>query len=162
MKRLPLIKQLLFALILIGGMNIFSSCDSCSHKTDGSSEGTRDGMDANGDTRGSEEPADNENSGSTEGTGSGTANDGKTASTSVKATTTSKTTTTSSANNKDNELSEAEIANMVENSDARSGTVDKKGNPVVSSGASGSGTGTGTGSTGNNSRVTTRKAQKSN
>lgn len=158
MKRLPLIKQLLFTLILIGGMNIFSSCDSCSNKTDGSS----DGIDANGDTRGSEEPADNENSGSTEGTGSGTANDGKTASTSVKATTTRRTTPTSSANNKDTGLSEAEITNQIENSDAKSGTIDKKGNPIVSSGASGSGTGTGTGSTGNNSRVTTREAQKSN
>jgi hypothetical protein len=162
MKRLPLIKQLLFALILIVGMNIYSSCDSCSHKTDGSSEGTRDGIDANGDTRGSEEPADNENSGSTEGTGSSTVNDGKTTSTTVKATTTRRTSSTSSANNKDTGLSEAEITNQIENSDAKSGTVNKKGNPVVSSGASGSGTGTGTGSTGNNSRVTTREAQKSN
>lgn len=161
MKRLILIKQLLFPLILIAGMNIYSSCDSC-NRPDSNTEGVRDGMDANGDKRGSEEPADNENSGSTEGTGSGTVNDGKTTSTSVKTTTISKTTTTSSENNKDNGLSETEITNMVENSDAKSGTVDKKGNPVVSSGASGSGTGTGTGSTGNNSRVTTREAQKSN
>lgn len=162
MKRLTLIKQLFAALVLIAAMNIYSSCDRCT-RTDGNKEGTRDGIDANGDTRGSEEPADNENSGSTEGTGGGTVNDGKTSSTSVKATTGSRTTTTtSSTNSKNNGLSEAEITNMVENSDAKSGTVDKKGNPVVSSGASGSGSGTGTGSTGNNSRVTTREAQRSN
>jgi len=162
MKKLTVIKQLFFATLLIAGMNIYSSCDSCNRKTDGSSEGTRDGVDANGDTRGSEEPADNENSGSTEGTGGGTANDSKTSSTPVKASSGNKTTNTSTlgTGTKNNGPSEEEITNQVENSDAKSGAVDKNGNPIRSGGNSGSGSGTGTGSTGNNSRVSTKEAQK--
>lgn len=163
MKTPILIKQLFFTLVLIAGMNIYSSCDSCSRQPDGNSEGTRDGMDANGDTRGSEEPADNENSGSTEGTEGGSANDGKTASVAVKATTAGKTNTSASTStSKSTGPSDAEITNLIENSDAKSNAVDKNGNPIVNSGASGTGSGTGTGSTGNNSKVTTREAQRSN
>ena len=158
MKKLTLIKQLFFASTLIAGINIYSSCDGCNRQPDGSSEGTRDGMDANADTRGSEEPADNENSGSTEGT----ANDGKTSSTSIKASSGSKTTNTSTTatGTKNSEPTEEEITNQVENSNA-SHAYDKNGKPIISSGASGSGMGTGTGSTGNNSKVTTKEDQKS-
>ena len=135
-------KQLLLAALLIGGMQFYTSCDSCS-RTDGNSEGTEDAIEANGDTNGSESPADNENSGSTPGTGtdSGNGADGN----------------RSASNGNGNNLDQAQVTNEIENSDAQK--VDRNGNPIRSSGASGSGTGTGTGSTGNNSKVTSKEDQ---
>lgn len=165
MKKSILIKQLFFATLLTAGLSINTSCDSCS-RPDGSEQGTKDGEDANGDTRGSEEPADNENSGSTERSTdeSGNVTEGN-KSTSIEASSSGNTggkatrSTTSPATPK-KKLSEEEITNQVENSNA-SNAVDSKGNPIKSSGASGSGSGTGTGSTGNNSKVTNRADQKS-
>jgi hypothetical protein len=160
-----LIKQLFFTLLLVAGMSLYSSCDSCS-RPDPASEGTNDAMDANGDTRGSESPDDNENSGSTEGTGSnsGATHDGN-ASTSIQATTPETASGKTNQNNAvttntEKKLAEEEITNRVENSNA-SNAVDSKGNPIRSSGSSGTGQGTGTGSTGNNSKVTTKADQKS-
>ena len=140
MKKLT--KQLLLAALLVGGMQLYTSCDSCS-RTDGSGEGTEDAIEANGDTRGSESPGDNEGSGSTQGTGtdSGNGADGN----------------RSASNGTRNEIDQAQVANEIENSDAKK--VDRNGNPISSSGASGSGQGTGTGSTGNNSKVTSREDQ---
>lgn len=160
MKKLTVIKQFLFVSLLIAGMNIYSSCDGC-NRPDGNSEGTNDGMDTNGNTRGTEQPADNEDSGSTEGTGSGTANDGRTSSTSINSSTggTNSTSTVSTGTAKSG-LSDEEITNQVENSNASS-AYDKEGKPVISSGSAGTGSGTGTGTTGNNSRVRTKEDQKS-
>lgn len=135
-------KQLLLAALFIGGMQFYTSCDGCS-RTDGNSEGTQDAIEANGNTDGSESPGDNEGSGSTRGTGtdSGNAADGN----------------RSASNGTGNNLDQAQVTNEIENSDAQK--VDRYGNPVRSSGASGSGQGTGTGSTGNNSKVTSKADQ---
>lgn len=168
MKKLTIVRQALFTALIVAGMQLYSSCNSCSNRPEGQSEGTRDGMDANGDTRGSEEPADNENSGSTEGTGtdSGNASDGNrqavnTGKKSSVAPARGTATGAGGASANTNQMSQEEIDNMVENSDYKSAT-NKSGQPVRSSGDAGSGIGTGTGSTGNNSRVTTREAQQSN
>lgn len=166
MKKLTIIKQLLFVTLLIAGMNLYSSCNSCSNRPEGQTEGTRDGMDANGDNSATEGPADNDESGSTEGTGtnSGNASDGNSSAANTRKTSSATLTKTStggaSSTNKD-QMSQEEIDNMVENSDYKSAK-DKNGQPIRNSGDAGSGMGTGTGSTGNNSRVTTREAQRGN
>lgn len=160
------IKQFFFAATLVAGMNIYSSCDSCSRKTESTEETTTD--------KESYESATEEDT-MTTGDNTGTMNDGSTSSTSIhqssgsgngksgNATTTTKTstTTTASGSNKDEEARQQAITDMVENSDAKS-AVDKNGKPIRSSGDAGTGSGTGTGSTGNNSKVTTREAQKAN
>lgn len=142
------IRQYLIAALLIGSMGLYTSCDSC-NRVDGNKEGTEDGRDVNGDTRGSESPSDNEDSGSTPGTNTnaGSSSDNSSAS----------TTTSGTGSRK---LTQDEITNQVENSNA-SKAVDSNGDPIRSSGTSGAGLGTGTGSTGNNSKVTSREDQKS-
>jgi len=64
------LRSILIVAVLFGGMNLFSSCDGCSRSSGTNNEGTETGNSANGESRGSEQPADNENSGSTEGTNS--------------------------------------------------------------------------------------------
>jgi hypothetical protein len=168
MKTTTIIKQLLFTLLVIAGLNIYSSCDSCNRKDDSTQENTTD--------TDSYESADEED---TITTGDNTGmNDGSTSSTSINATSgsgngkngttsgSSKTpntagTATASGSSKDDAAKQQAITDMIENSDAKS-AVDKNGKPIRSSGDAGTGTGTGTGSTGNNSRVTTREAQKAN
>lgn len=142
-------KQLLFAALLMGGMQFYTSCDGCS-RTDGNREGTEDAIEANGNTDGSETPADNENSGRTEGTGT-SAGPGSGNNSTNEA---SGSTNTGAANQS---LDQAQVTNEIENSDAHK--VDSQGNPVRSSGSAGSGMGTGTGSTGNNSKVTSKADQ---
>jgi len=164
MKKLTIIKQAFFATAIVAGMNIFSSCDSCSRKEAGPDETTTD-MNTDADT------IDYDDSAYNDSTGTGI-NDGTNTSTSIKArsgstantkpATSSQASTGSASGTTKSGPSEEEIANQIENSDAKSGTVDKNGKPVRSSGAAGSGQGTGTGSTGNNSRVTTKEAQKGN
>ena len=151
MKKLRGIKQFLMIAMLLGSIGLFSSCDGCS-RTDGNSEGTEDGRDANSDARGTESPADNEDSGSTPGTNttSGNSSDNSSASTYGSV---------SGSSSDSRQLSEAEITNRIENSNA-SNAVDSEGNPIQSGGTSGTGQGTGTGSTGNNSKVTSREDQK--
>jgi len=144
-----IMRQLFIASFLIAGMSFFSSCDGCS-RTDGTGEGTEDAVEANGDTDGSEFPADNEDSGSTEGTGT-SAGPGSGNNTTNEA---SGSTNTGAANES---LDQAQITNDIEHSDARK--VDRQGDPVRSSGSAGSGMGTGTGSTGNNSKVTSKADQ---
>ncbi len=159
MKKPTLIKHLLLTLLVIAGTNIFSSCDSCTRKTTETTTTTgTESMDttSTGDDTGF---INDDSSGNTS-----RVNDG-TASISTSSASRSKTatgTSTAAAGTKKSGLSEEEITNRIENSDARSGAVDKNGNPVKSSGDAGTGMGTGTGSTGNNSRVTTREAQKGN
>lgn len=162
MKKPALIKQLFFASIAIAGMNLFSSCDGCSRKTTETTTVTTETTDTTSTTSDDTGYINDDNSGNTSGV-----NDGTTSSASIRTSTPagSKTTTgtsTAATGTKKSGLSEEEITNQIENSDARSGAVDKKGNPIKSSGDAGSGMGTGTGSTGNNSRVTTREAQKGN
>lgn len=161
MKKLTIIKQAFFATAIIAGMNIFSSCDSCSRKEAGPDETTTD-MNTDGDTTSYDDSAYDDS------TGTGI-NDGTNTSTSIKArsgstanTKPAASSTGSASGTTKSGPSEEEIANQIENSDAKSGTVNKNGKPVTSSGAAGSGQGTGTGSTGNNSRVTTKEAQKGN
>ena len=153
MKKITGIKQLLITTLLLGSMGLFSSCDGCS-RTDGTGEGTEDGRDANGDTRGSETSTDNEGSGSTPGTNTkgGNSTDNSSAS--------SGTSGSGSSGTGSRALTEEEITNQVENSNA-SRAVDANGDPIRSGGTSGTGQGTGTGSTGNNSKVTSREDQKS-
>lgn len=164
MKTITTIKQFVLTAILIAGINIYSSCDSCNRKDDNTQENTTDT-----DSYESAEEEDTLTTGDNTGM-----NDGSTSSTSINATSgsgtgksvstagTSKNTTgTSTATSKDEAAKQQAITDMIENSDAKS-AVDKNGKPIRSSGDAGSGTGTGTGSTGNNSRVTTREAQKAN
>jgi len=161
MKKLTIVKQSFFAAIALAGMNIFSSCDSCSRKNENTEEITTD-MNVDADTTAYDDSADS---------GSGM-NDGTNTSRSIKSTSGSGTATTkpatssssassstTSSGTKKSGLTEEEITNQIENSDAKS---DKNGKPIRSSGDAGSGQGTGTGSTGNNSRVTTKEAQKGN
>jgi len=164
MKKLTTIKQLFFAGVVLTGMNIFSSCDSCSRK-----EATPEGSETtttDADTTSYDDSAYDDSL----STGAST-NDGTNTSTPIRSkssnggTATTKPATSSSSSNdsgtKTSGLTEEEITNRIENSDAKS-AVDKNGKPIRNSGAAGSGLGTGTGSTGNNSRVTTKEAQKGN
>ena len=173
MKKQAIIKQLFFAGLFIGGMNIFSSCDSCSRKTENTEENTTidetyESSSAD-DTISSVDNSGAINDGSTSSAAinaSSTSGSGKTgnASRTTKTTTPAGNTSTSAStanNTKKEEARQQAITDMVENSDAKS-AVGKDGKPIRSSGDAGTGSGTGTGSTGNNSRVTTREAQKAN
>ena len=78
MKMIALLKRTLLVVIMVSGLTITSSCDSCNRPNGGSNDsGTGAGKEANGDIDGSARPADNEDSGSTEGTNtsSGTGSD---------------------------------------------------------------------------------------
>jgi|GEM_PF-3047362 len=170
MKTQRTIQQLCFSLLLMAGLNLFSSCESCSHKTENTEENTTE--------TNTYESTSEEDTVST-GDESASSNDGSTTSASIKAssgsgssksgnasgtsTSTMNATKTSTAvnNTKKEEAKQQAITDMVENSDAKS-AVGKDGKPIRSSGDAGTGSGTGTGSTGNNSRVTTREAQKAN
>ncbi len=165
MKKPTILKQLFFAGILIAGMNIYSSCNSCSretkHKTidpngyDYAVDENLDSIDST-DYNGATVNDGNSSSTSIGAVPSGNSNTGKTTSTTKPVTT---STTPTPNKNTANTTTQQEITNKIENSDY--GRVyDKDGKPMRDSGASGSGMGTGTGSTGNNSRVTTREAQK--
>lgn len=163
MNKLTTIKQLFFAGVVITGMNIFSSCDSCSRKestTEGSETTTTDA-----DTTSYEDSAydDSLSTGASTNDGTNTSTPIRSKSNNGTATTKPATTSSSSDNSgtKTSGMTEEEITNRIENSDAKS-AVDKNGKPIRNSGAAGSGLGTGTGSTGNNSRVTTKEAQKGN
>jgi hypothetical protein len=167
MKTATIIKQFLFATLLIAGMNIYSSCDSCNRKTESTETNTSDSESyesateedtvASGDNTGMMN--DGSTSSSTINASSGSGGSGKTVSSS-KTTNTTKTSTTSDKD-KNYEAKQQAITDRIENSDAKS-AVDKNGKPIRSSGDAGTGSGTGTGSTGNNSKVTTREAQKAN
>lgn len=168
MKTVALIKQFLFAATLIAVMNIYSSCDSCSRKSESTETNTTDSESYESateeDTTLSGDNTGTMNDGSTSSTSmsaaSGSGNSVKTVTTSKSATTT-KTTTAASDKDKNYEARQQAITDRIENSDAKS-AVDKNGNAIRSSGDSGTGSGTGTGSTGNNSKVTTREAQRAN
>ena len=72
-----IMRSVLLVSVLMGGLNLFSSCDGCSRSSGTNNEGTETGNSTNGDTRGTEKSGENEDSGSTEGTnsGSGTSSD---------------------------------------------------------------------------------------
>lgn len=163
MKKLTTIKQLFFAGVVLTGMNIFSSCDSCSRKEatpEGSETTTNDSDTTNYDDSAYD---DSLSTGASINDGANTSTPIRSKSSNGTATTKPATTSSSSDNSgtKTSGLTEEEITNRIENSDAKS-AVDKNGKPIRNSGAAGSGLGTGTGSTGNNSRVTTKEAQKGN
>lgn len=63
------LKLFCITLLITGSMNIFSSCDSCSREGS-NTQGTDAGNTSNGQTDGTQKPADNQDSGSTEGTNS--------------------------------------------------------------------------------------------
>lgn len=165
MKKLTIIKQSLYAAVAIAGMNIFSSCDSCSRKEPAPDETTTD-METEADTSAYNDSAYDDSSATGVNDGSGTSRSIKAGygkgNAATKPFTASGTATSSNSGSTKTGPTEEEIANRIENSDYKSGTVDKNGKPVQSSGAAGSGQGTGTGSTGNNSRVSTKEAQRSN
>ena len=165
MKTITVIKQLSFASLLIAGMNIYSSCDSCNRKTETTEENITDTDSYEStfeeDTMTTGDINDNSTS-STSISSSGSNKSGKTTKTTTTKTTGTTKTGAASGSAVDEEARQQAITDQIENSDAKSGAVDKKGNPIRSSGDAGTGSGTGTGSTGNNSRVTTREAQKGN
>lgn len=154
MKTQEIIRNGIMASLLIAGINIATSCDSCSRKektveTTTFSEG---------------ESADTTTTSTTDSTeaasGSTTGNSTRTAATpGSNATATGTKTGTASSGTKQG-MTEQEITDKIENS---SSTPRKaNGQPVNSGGTSGSGMGTGTGSTGNNSKVTRPEDQKGN
>jgi hypothetical protein len=157
MKMPIVIKQSVFASLLLVGLNFYTSCDSCSRNKD------KKNTDATTDTIVIDSSAYNEDSGSTNETGGASGNIDGSSSTSVDAAS-GKTGTAGTKNAATTvpkrKLTEEEITNQVENSNA-SNAVDKNGNPIRSGGSAGTGSGTGTGSTGNNSKVTNAKDQKS-
>lgn len=157
MKTLP-IKNAIFAVAALAGMQLTASCDSCSRKEDTTS--TNNAPVATHDTvyidtcmavndslmrEGATGNYIRVNRVSTQGNAAGNGN-----SSGSKA-------TTGSTGGK--ELSQEEIDARVENSSSQAY---KNGRPVSSGGTSGTGQGTGTGSTGNNSRVTTKADQQRN
>lgn len=161
MKTINLIKQMVFATAVIAGMNTFSSCNSCDRKTQTTEESTSVTYESttDGDTVSTDETSSSVNDGTTTSTSIKANSSGSgTATTTTKSTTTT-TSSSASKNVKDEAARQQAITDRIENSDAGS-AVDKNGNPIKSSGDAGSGMGTGTGSTGNNSRVTTREAQR--
>lgn len=158
MKRLNIFRSLSIITISATVFYFTTSCNSCDRNTQETNENTYYDTETDNDTIIEEEGAYNN---AVEGQ---MPSDSRTNSTTIKRSTTSSSASASvkqsSSESDEKKLSEAEITNMVENSDAKSGAVDKNGNPIRSSGSAGTGQGTGTGSTGNNSRVTTREAQR--
>lgn len=162
MKTITLIKQFAFSMGIVAGMNAFTSCNSCDRKTQTTTT-TESTVITDEDTVSTDEASSTVNDGTTtstsiNATGSGTGK--KPASTSTSSANSSST--SSSATSAKNEAARQQaITDRIENSDVNN-AVDKNGNPLRSGGNSGSGSGTGTGSTGNNSKVTTREAQRTN
>jgi hypothetical protein len=158
MKNFPLIQKTLLAAIAVTGMNMFSSCESCSRKDDDMQDDdvatTRvdtvyidtcmtpnDTLMRDGANGGAYIPRGGKNNATGTGAGTSTGNG------------------TAAQGSGKNTLSEDEITDRVENSSSKA---TKNGKPVISGGNAGSGQGTGTGSTGNNSRVTTKEDQLRN
>ena len=153
MKTSFIIKNSLLTTALLAGMQMVTSCDGCSRKSETmtTTEGRVDtvyidtcmtphdtvamGYDGTG-TSGRSIRA-NASTSANSGKSSGNATGGSTATSGTKKA----------------GLTEEEITDRVENSSSQIGK------PVNSGGTSGSGQGTGTGTTGNNSRVTTKEDQ---
>ena len=70
------LRSIFIASVLLVGINILSSCDGYSRSSGTNNEGTETGNSTKGDTRGTEKPGENEDSGSTEGTNSGSGTSG--------------------------------------------------------------------------------------
>lgn len=159
MKTITLIKQFAFSVGIVAGMNVFASCNSCDRKTQTTTESTTVTYE---DTVSTNETTTTVSDGTTtstsiNATGSGSGSTKKPTSTSSGTTGSGSSATTA----KDEAARQQAITDRIENSDVNN-AVDKNGNPLRSSGAASSGSGTGTGSTGNNSKVTTREAQRTN
>ena len=60
------VRKALLVTVVISGMNLFASCDSCS-RNGNNTEGTQTGQEANGDNSATKKPGDNEDSGSMQG-----------------------------------------------------------------------------------------------
>lgn len=152
------IKHTLAAALFIAGMNMVTSCNSCSRKDDGvtTTETKIDTVYIDTCMAGHDTIAGYE--GNASGRSIPVGRHKATASRPAKGKTISgKGTATGS---KKTELTEDEITDRVENSSSHAYT--KNGKPVNPGGTSGEGQGTGTGSTGNNSRVTTKADQNRN
>ncbi|TRW25164.1 hypothetical protein FMM05_07605 [Flavobacterium zepuense] len=153
MRKSNIIKNSLLATALVAGMQIVTSCDGCSRKSDTmtTTEGRVDTVYI--DT--CMTPHDTVAMGY-DGTGASGRSIRANAATSSNAGSSSNNNATAAsgtAKPKKAGLTEEEITDKVENSSSQVGK------PVNSGGTSGTGQGTGTGSTGNNSRVTTKKDQ---
>ncbi|WP_159800077.1 hypothetical protein [Flavobacterium sp. MK4S-17] len=136
MKGIKMIKQGFTVALCITGINLVSSCDSCSRNKSDANEMTEENYGGNTDTTTLQEESSTSGSGST-GYQNGSNN-----------------------NNNDEPYSGTSYGSTndpVENSS--SNAVKKNGEPTDSGGTSGTGMGTGTGSTGNNSRVSKKEDQ---
>jgi len=151
MKSSAIIKNSVFVALTLTGMNMITSCESCSRKNDrkdGDVAVTHDTvyidtcMTPNDTIREGADgvyiPRGQKSSGTAAGSSNGT------------------TAGSAGTGSPKKALTQEEIDNRIENSSSQAY---KDGKPVNSGGSSGSGQGTGTGSTGNNSRVTTKKDQ---
>ncbi|MEL1243379.1 hypothetical protein AAEO56_03825 [Flavobacterium sp. DGU11] len=161
MKKQTLIKSGVMASLLIAGMNLTTSCESCSRK-DTHTETTKYVTDT--DTVYVDSSSTDTGNSGTSGTGSGTGRSSSATGTSGSSSSgspgssSSGSSSTSSSNGK--KLTQEEITDEVENSSKTAR--DANGKPINSGGTSGTGMGTGTGSTGNNSRVSKAEDQKGN
>ncbi|WP_294820232.1 hypothetical protein [uncultured Flavobacterium sp.] len=158
MKTQSILKSTFAASLLIAGMSVTSSCDSCSRKenTDDSSTYTEgETVDTTAVT--AADSTVDATSGAVYGSGNNADAGGSASGTPAAG---NATTTGKSGQVQNSGMSQQEITDQVENSSSSPRRADGK--PVNSGGTSGSGMGTGTGSTGNNSKVTRPEDQKGN
>ena len=173
MKKQSIFKQAFVATIMVAGMQMISSCESCSRKDKDMETTEPAGSGGASDTYGNDTIIDNGNSGNTgnsynSGTGSGSNASG--GATGNGGSSSGNSNASSSGNKESVKGSNSESATKkstpsydpnndpIENSSSHARKAD--GTPVNPGGTSGSGMGTGSGSTGNNSRVSDPRDQK--
>lgn len=168
MKRSIFIKQAVFTTVMVAGLNIFSSCESCNRKENDtetmapSESGAANDTYSNDTVMGAQDSGsangNGYNSGSGQQVGSGNAGENDNASSSGSSS------SSSSGSNSPSGTTSGKTSNYDPNNDPIENTSsparNSKGEPINSGGSSGSGSGTGSGSTGNNSRVSKAEDQK--
>jgi len=164
-------RQLFIAAVAVTGINFLSSCESCNRK-DGDTETNQTTVDGIDDTYSNDTIIDANNSGngtgsgssysgssnSSQNTGAGPSGNAGSGSTSGSGGTTSGSTGATGSTSKGNTNTYDPNNDPVENSNYYR---NKKAGSVDGGGSAGNGQGTGTGTTGNNSRVSDPRDQKS-
>jgi len=154
MKTHSMIRNTVLASLLITGLNIATSCDSCSRKEDTGDGSTYNEGEATDTTMVTTTDSTEAASGSSTGNYTRSANSSGTNDYGGSG--------KKSANGSGSKqgMTEQEITDKIENSSST--PRDANGKPINSGGTSGTGMGTGTGTTGNNSKVTRPEDQKGN
>jgi hypothetical protein len=171
----PFIKQTLYGLMLVAGMNLVSSCDSCNRDKDSNDTttgGTMTGHDSTSTAEGSGVPSDEYGTGTTVGRNNSGASGSGSGTTSGAGSSGSSGSASGSGNNNEsdkgtpnnsasNNTSGTKSVNDPDNDPAENSNYyrNKKAGNINSGGSAGTGSGTGTGTTGNNSRVSDPRDQ---